>query len=124
MKIFILVLSLLLLVGCQSQPVRSEGRVQHVVMVWFKEGVSKKQVEEVIAASYALKKQIPLIRDIHVGRPIPSERKIVDDSFDIGLIMEFESKQDLKSYVTHPEHKHFVEQYVKGKVERLQVYDF
>ncbi len=122
----LLLISLLLLVvsGCQSLPKQPASSVQHVVMVWFKEDVTEQQIEEVIAQSYRLPQQIPLIKSIHVGRAIPSERKIVDDSFDIGLVMNFSSREDMQAYVNHPLHKQFVSQYVKGRVSKLQVYDF
>ena len=120
----LLIIAMLFLSACSILPSQDEGGVQHVVMVWFNDEVSQQDIDEVIAQSYALQHEIPLIRAIHVGRAISSERKAVDDSFDLGIVMRFASEQDMQAYVTHPVHKDFVSRYVKGKVARLQIYDF
>lgn len=121
---FFLIMTVLLLSACSMSPARDEGSVQHVVMVWFNEEVSEQDIDEVIRQSYALQREVSLIRNIHVGRPIASERKVVDDSFDLGIVMEFANEQDMRDYVVHPAHKRFVARYVVDKIARLQIYDF
>jgi hypothetical protein len=59
-----------------------------------------------------------------LGRAIASDRKIVDDSFDLGIHAVFANQQDMQTYLSHPEHIVFVNQFVKPKLEKLLVYDF
>ena len=97
----------------------TEGPVQHVVMVWLKD---KTQVELIKEKTLALK-QIPQVKAIKLGSAITSERKIVDGSFDLGIIFEFDNAEDMKAYLVHPIHKEFVKNYVIGKVDKILVYD-
>ena len=120
----ILYLAVLLLVGCQSLSIRSADEVQHVVLVWFNEDISEQHIAQAVSESYVLQQKIPLIKRIRIGDAIPSDRKMVDDSFDIGLVMSFDSLADLRTYEQHPEHKAFLKQYIKGRVARVQIYDF
>ena len=120
----LLLLAVVLLVGCQTLPERTAGDIQHVVLVWFNEDVSEQHIQQVIEESYALQQSIPQIRSVRIGRAIESDRKMVDDSFDIGLVMSFDTLQDLRDYEQHPEHKAFLARYVKGRVAKLLIYDF
>jgi hypothetical protein len=64
------------------------------------------------------------IRDLQVGKAIPSERLIVDDSFSFGIYMRFDSVVDMNAYLTDPRHVRFVDTQVKPHLEKLVVYDF
>jgi hypothetical protein len=61
---------------------------------------------------------------MRVGKSIPSDRKIVDDSFDVGLYMIFSSQDDMKRYLMHPEHIKTVKTILKPLASKIQVYDF
>lgn len=112
----------LLLSGCASLPTGERGSVQHVVLVWFADPVTAAQRAEVVEATHALG-SIPGIRQLYVGGPAPSDRDIVDDSFDLGIVMHFDSVRAMNRYLVHPRHVEFVARYVQGRVERLVVYD-
>ena len=71
-----------------------------------------------------LQNDIPEIQSLSLGRAISSERKIVDDSFDLGLRLEFANQNDMETYLTHPKHIAFVDTFVKPKLAKLLVYDF
>ena len=117
---FSVVLSLLFLLGgCMP----NEQRLNHVVLVWFNDDVTPMQIEKVKAQSYALK-AIGELKYIQAGSAIASERGIVDDSFDLGILMQFENKEAMERYVSDPRHKAFLEEHIKGKVKNLLVYDF
>jgi len=64
-----------------------------------------------------LPSKIPYIKGYEVGiNIIESER-----SFDISLISAFESKEDLKKYIEHPEHQKAVEFIIKRRQSGISV---
>ncbi len=110
---------LFMLGGCALE----QERLNHVILVWFNDDISAEQIEKVKRESYALK-AIGELRYIQAGNAVESERSIVDDSFDLGLIMQFDSKEAMERYINDPRHKAFVDEHIKGKVQRVLVYDF
>jgi len=48
---------------------------------------------------------------------------MVDDSFDLGIVMDFDSAAALDVYLAHPRHQAFFERYVKGRPEQVLIYD-
>jgi hypothetical protein len=92
-------------------------------MVWYNDTVTAEQ-QAVIKNETLKLKNIPGIVHLDLGGAIPSERPIVDDSFDLGIVMTFKNEIDMNAYLTHPQHKTFVKEYIKGNVEKLLVYDF
>ena len=97
--------------------------VHHIVLVWFPPGTPADQIETVIQQSRALA-GIKGVSSLKVGKAIASDRAIVDDSFDIGISMQFDSVEAMNRYLVHPQHKAFVSTYIKGKASKLLVYDF
>ena len=100
-----------------------ENTVVHVVLVWLKEPGNQEHTQQVIDISNQLK-EIPDIQEMRVGKSVSSNRKIVDDSFDVGLYMIFNSKQAMQRYLVHPEHKKAVKTVLKPLASKIMVYDF
>ena len=123
MRLFLL-LSFVLLAGCQTLPLQTEREIQHVVLVWFNEDVSDLHIQQVVEQSYGLQQKIPQLKSIRIGEAIESDRPMVDDSFDIGLVMGFDSLADLREYEQHSDHKAFLGEYIKGRVAKIKIYDF
>jgi hypothetical protein len=109
--------------GMGCAPVQVRQPVQHIVLVWLKAGTSPEVYEQIVEGSKGLS-TIGGIRDLQVGRAIPSERPIVDDSFSLGLYMRFDSVEDMNAYLTDPRHVQFVDTLVKPHLEKLVIYDF
>lgn len=64
------------------------------------------------------------VKFFHCGEPVPSERLVVDDFFDVALVVAFENDEEgLKRYSSHPVHINFVENYLKPAGGKLLVYD-
>lgn len=97
--------------------------VIHVVLVWLKEPGNAEHRQRIIEGSKKLE-GIPGIRELRVGQAIPSERDVVDDSFDIGLYMTFPSEKAMQAYLTHIEHVEIVKNEFMPLMERYLVYDF
>ncbi len=98
------------------------ARIEHVVIVWLKDSGNLEQRARVLAESAALK-SIPGVLSINSGQAAPSERAIVDSSFDVALIVSLADRAALASYLTHPLHLQLVEQTLKPLVARILVYD-
>ena len=133
LRVSLLFLSVFLLVdltACSIQPAKTEcvtthtQSINHVVLVWFKQGTTKADIDEVIQETNKLSALIPQVKKMSLGRAIVSDRKIVDDSFDLGIHFMFANQQDMQAYLSHPKHVAFVNKFVKPRLAKLLVYDF
>ncbi|MEZ4828120.1 MAG: Dabb family protein [Bacteroidia bacterium] len=90
----------------------------HHVFFWLEEGADLEALREGVESLEAVDE----IYSIHIGEAVPSERDVVDDSFDLSLLLVFESKEDHDIYQTHPVHLQFVEE-CSQLWKRVVVYD-
>lgn len=97
--------------------------LNHVVLVWLKDPGNEAQVEAIVDHADSLT-AIPGVLAVTAGRSIPSDRKVVDDSFTVGLNILLRSADDIAAYLEHPIHRDYVKTYVDGKAEKLLIYDF
>jgi len=110
-------------IGCVTHTYNDETKIVHVVLLWLKEPNNEEHIRNVITATKELE-QIPEIQELQVGKSIPSDRPIVDDSFDVGLTMIFDSQQSLERYLVHPKHKAAVKSVLRPLTSKILVYDF
>ena len=61
---------------------------------------------------------------VSAGEPIESERKIVDDSFDVAILIRFASRADMQRYLDHPVHRAAVQKVIAPLTRKILVYDF
>lgn len=117
----------LFLISCTSCPLGYEitpkGKVEHVVLVWLKKPGDAADRAKVVAAAKHFQAEIREIQHLSVGQPLPSERPVVDDSFDVGLVMRFANPQDLSTYEKHPVHVKAVKEILQPIAKKLLVYD-
>ena len=128
MKTYIagLFLLLLLISGCNTEkPPEStnKGRITHIVLCWLKEPGNVSHCDKIIAATESFQ-EIPGVLEVRVGRVVHSDRKIVDDSFDVGISFTFKNAEDMKAYLDHPLHKAAKKETLVPLVEIIIVYDF
>jgi heme-degrading monooxygenase HmoA len=124
-------LGLLLIFAACSEPlvpVPSAGKatpatVHHVVVCWLKEPGNEIARAQLIGTSLGFK-DLPGVVDVHAGTPLPSDRPVVDDSFDVAITMTFRDEAALRAYENHPAHKKAVEAVLKPLVARFVIYDF
>lgn len=97
--------------------------IKHIVMWKFKETAEDKTNDEnmdiVKNSLLALEPIIPEIKYIELGKNVSH----TDMSFDMALITEFESLEDLHTYKVHPEHQK-VASYVAKVTNSRGVIDF
>jgi hypothetical protein len=73
--------------------------INHIVLFKLKDA-SQKSVEKAREVLVGMRGKIPLLRHLEVGMDVlHSER-----SFDIALMIRFDSMEDLKAYQIHPIH--------------------
>ena len=101
---------------------RQGGGIKHVVLCWLHEPGNAAQVRTVIETSLELA-ALPELDAIVGGTALSSDRPIVDDSFDVGLVMDFRDATALEAYLRHPEHVRRVETVLRPLCGRVQVFD-
>ena len=126
----ILLLSLaggLLLSSCRTCPFAPAStpvnRVEHIVLVWLKKPGAQADRDKIIAASKELKASIPEVRRLSVGPALPSDRPVVDDSFDVALVMAFENPEDLARYEASSAHQKAVKETLGPLASKIVVHD-
>ena len=118
-----LALCLSALAACRSAPpARPAAPIQHVVLVWLKEPGDAEARRALIEAGRGLA-SIPEVLDVRVGEPLASERDVVDDSFDVGMVMSFATPAGLDAYDAHPDHVRAVREVLEPLAARVVVYD-
>ena len=114
-----------LFAGCQTGPTSfgTAPQIEHVVLVWLKQPGNELIKAEMAATARTLPAQIPGIVAMSIGGPLPSDRDVVDDSFDLALVMRFDSAEALRNYETHPVHVDAVNTVLAPNAARIVVYD-
>lgn len=122
---FLLLLSLFFS-GCFSgfQNKKEDPKIlSHVVLCWLKDAGNSEQRDRIIKMTETFN-DIPSVLGARAGGPIRSERSIVDDSFDVGIIVEVRDEKGLQEYIDHPIHQKAKDEILLPLVERVLVYDF
>ena len=118
MRSLLLALLLFLVPGCAGTGDPAPGQIQHVVVMWLKEPGDAEGRAKVIEASRALA-SIPGVLAVRVGEPLPSEREVVDDSFDVAIVLTLADAAALAAYEAHPDHVGAVEDVLAPLVARF-----
>ena len=100
----------------------NEKPVYHVVLIWLKTYRNEMRINKVINASKELK-NIPGVLEVSTGKVLRSARVIVDDTFDVSIIIKFASKEYLKDYLVHPIHIKIANEIIKPLANKITVYD-
>ena len=101
----------------------SKSIISHIVIFWLKKNVNETQKQTIIANADVLN-TIPGLQSFHIGKMIPSERDVVDKSYDFAFNMTFNSQKDLDAYISHSIHQEFVRINIEPNIKQIKVYDF
>lgn len=92
----------------------------HIVVIWLND--SPGGLEKVWAAAEKLR-DIPVVQQLSIGTPSPSDRPVVDGSYSIALNILLKDKAAEQEYQIHPLHKDFVA--ILGPFrQKIVIYDF
>jgi hypothetical protein len=121
-----LALSLLLILsGCSNlQPADPSPRYVHVVILWLKNPGNADDRQKLIDTSQEFVGKIPGLVSVSAGNVLPSTRPVVDSTYDVGLVMVFDSEKSLREYPSYPIHQRAMKDVLGPLVDHYRVYDF
>lgn len=102
--------------------VESGQRFIHTVLFWLKEGTPEAKKKALIEDCKELLGAIPTVQYLAAGEPAGTPRDVVDNSYDVGLVVHFKDSADHDVYQEAEEHVEFIERN-RDHWERVQVYD-
>jgi len=93
--------------------------IVHIVIFQFKEENKVANIENVVAQLEALEEKIDVLLSMEVGVDFNGSER----AFDLALYSTFETKEDLKTYASHPEHLKVV-QFIREVTSESKVVDY
>lgn len=96
----------------------------HVVILWLKNPGNVEDRQKLIDTSRSFVGRIPGLLSVSAGQVLPSTRPVVDSSYDVGLVMLFDSEESLQKYPSYPLHQRALNEVIKPLVDHYRVYDF
>jgi hypothetical protein len=125
MKATAICLAICVLTGCAAtHPPKDSPRYVHVVILWLKRPGNTEDRQTLIDTSRSFVGKIPGLISVSCGPVHPSTRPVVDSSYDVGLVMLFDSEQALLTYPASPVHQRAVKEVITPLVDHFTVYDF
>lgn len=109
--------------GVEYENTETRGKLYHVVLCWLKEPKNEVHRQKIIEVTKSFR-DIPVVLNAQAGQVIMSDREIVDDSFDVGILIVTKNQEDLQKYLDHPIHQQAKKEVLLPLVERILVYDF
>ena len=109
------------LARASERRLETQGEFFHVVFFWLideSEEVSKRFEKE-------LRKfigQVDVIKTSHIGKPAPTDRDVIDNTWSYSLILSFNSKKEQDHYQEHEAHLQFIEN-ASSLWKKVLVYD-
>ena len=76
-----------------------------------------------VIATYSeeLLARIPGVVDVHVGQPADDRSAA---AWDLALVLRFELVEDLAPYAVHPDHRAYVDDYLRPRMEAIKAWNF
>ena len=86
----------------------------HVVLFSLPEDAGQHEATEILNEIDTLLRPLPTVHGLWAGSPADTkapDRPMIDDDYDIGLLVLFENKQGLDDYLEHPDHVVFAKKW-------------
>lgn len=98
------------------------NRLKHTVVFWL-QPESAAETADSMAEFYRGKiTKVAGVEEVQVGRPVNSERDVVDDSYDLMTFVTFTDEASAASWQTDPVHDEFRNRF-ESHFARVVVYD-
>lgn len=104
----------------KAGPDEELGKFYHHVFFWLKD--QNEATLKKFRKGLEFLGSIETINHLHIGRPAPTKRDVIDNSYDYSFLVTFNSKKEHDVYQEHPDHKKFIEDY-DHLWEKVLVYD-
>lgn len=98
------------------------GAFIHTVFFWLNEDVAESGKQQLIDDCKTLLGSISTVRFLAVGPPAGTPREVVDNSYDVGLVVHFVDESGHDVYQGAEAHLEFIERN-RDNWKRVQVYD-
>jgi hypothetical protein len=101
------------------------GAVTHVVVCWLNDPNDAQAARKLVDSSLAFW-EIPGVIRVQAGPRYraPASRPIDDTSFDVAVVMTFDSPEALRAYQASEPHERSVREVLRPLTRRVVVYDF
>ena len=113
--------------GLNNQSQLKQGvpkeRLYHIVLCWLKEPGNEMHRKQIIEITKTFQK-IPCVIEAQAGEVVMSDRDIVDDSYDVGILIVTKNENELQKYLDHPIHQKAKKDVLVPLVDKILVYDF
>ena len=120
--ISIFITLILISLPLKAEEFKNDEPVYHIVLIWLKTYRNEMRINKIINASKELK-NIPGVLEVTTGKVLRSSRVIVDDTFDVSVIIKFASKDYLNDYLVHPIPVKIANEVIKPLANKITVYD-
>lgn len=114
---------LLSFASCAALPERQSRGIDHIVIVWLRRPGNPDDIAKLVATSKELQRALPVMRGMSYGRPLPSERPVVDDTFDLAFVMRFANRKDLAAYENSAIHRQAATEILRPLSRKIVIYD-
>ena len=114
---------LLSFASCAALPERQSRGIEHIVIVWLRRPGNPDDIAKLVATSKELQRALPVMRGMSYGRPLPSERPVVDDTFDLAFVMRFANRKDLAAYENSAIHRQAATEILRPLSRKIVIYD-
>jgi D-alanyl-D-alanine dipeptidase len=104
-----------------SGPLR--GQIEHVVYIWLKRPGNAGDRAALVRATAEMQRNTGLITSFRHGKPVPSDRPVVDDTFDLALFMRFASRRELRAFEKHPAHQQAKKEILQPLARKVLIHD-
>jgi NAD(P)H-hydrate repair Nnr-like enzyme with NAD(P)H-hydrate dehydratase domain len=107
----------------KSEKPQEQARLYHVVLCWLKEPGNEMHRKQIIEITKTFQK-IPGVIEAQAGEVVMSDRDIVEDSYDVGILIVTKNENELQKYLDHPIHQKAKKDVLVPMVDKILVYDF
>ena len=94
----------------------------HAVYFWMKPGTPDSTRQQLIQDCHQYLGKIPDVQHLWAGRPAMTPREVVDNSYDVGLLVVLKDDAGHEAYQKHALHMDFIDRN-KPHWQRVQIYD-
>ncbi len=94
----------------------------HTVFFWLRSDLN---TDDKLAFQQGVNelKKCPTVQEVFIGPPAETDRSVVDNSYDVALLVFFANKDDHDAYQEDEKHHAFIDQF-NDCWTRVQVYDY
>ncbi len=94
----------------------------HMVYFWLANSDDAEDTRNLVGGCQTYLAGIPGVQRFDVGLPARTQRDVVDNSYDVALVVEFADSAAHDVYQDHPDHLQFIKE-CSHLWRRVQVYD-